>query len=169
MTVPGSKVVAGKTVPGTITVDVIADKPGTSYNIPAGNFVIMAFVEKGDTEKSKQFYGVSDQPMSGGASGPSTVVTQANYDQALAAATDDVKNQIKTALEAQGPSLMVIDGDKPVMKDPQSTARADDAASAVTVTRPPAARRGSRQWSSTSPSTSSCRWARSPAAPYASD
>jgi hypothetical protein len=134
ITVPGTKVVAGKTVPGTITVDVVADKPGTTYNIPAGTFKIMAFVEKGDTEKAKQFYGVSDAPMSGGASGPSTVVTQANYDAAQAAALADVKNQIKDALTAQGPELMVIDGDNPVMKDPQSTARPDDAADAVTAT-----------------------------------
>jgi hypothetical protein len=134
VTVPGSTVSAGKTVAGKVTVDVIADKPGTDYNIPAGKFVIMAFIEKGDTEKAKQLYGAAEAAMSGGASGPSTVVTQANYDSAQAAALAAVKEQIKTALEAQGPSLTVIDGDAPVMKAPQSSARADDAAEAVTAT-----------------------------------
>lgn len=134
ITVPGSTVKAGKTVAGTITVDVIADKPGTDYNIAAGKFTIMAFIEKGDTEKAQQFYGNSTQPMSGGASGPSTVVTQANFDSARDAAIAAVKEQIKSALASQGSELMVIQGDSPVMKDTQSSARVDDAADSVTAT-----------------------------------
>ncbi|MEK7637960.1 MAG: hypothetical protein AAB375_00840 [Patescibacteria group bacterium] len=134
ITVPGSTVKAGKTVAGTVAVDVVADKPGTDYNIVAGKFTIMAFIEKGDTEKAKQFYGVSDQPMSGGASGPSTVVTQADFDSARDAAIAAVKEQIKSALASQGPELMVIDGDSPAMKDTQSSSRIDDAADSVTAT-----------------------------------
>lgn len=134
ITVPGSTVKAGKTVAGTIAVDVVADKPGTDYNIPAGKFTVMAFIEKGDTEKAKRFYGISDQPMSGGASGPSTVVTQTNFDSARDAAIAAVKEQIKSALASQDTELMVIDDDSPTMKDIQSSARANDAADSVTAT-----------------------------------
>lgn len=134
ITVPGSTVKAGKTVAGSVVVDVIADRPGPDYNIPAGKFTIMAFVEKGDAEKAKRFYGTSGQPISGGASGPSTVVTQADYESAQASAVAGVKEQITTALAAQGPALMVLDGDKPVMKETQSSARVDDAADSVTAT-----------------------------------
>lgn len=134
ITVPGSTVKAGKTVAGITVVDVVADKPGPDYNIPAGKFTIMAFIEKGDTEKAKQFYGSSTQPMSGGASGPSTVITQTDYDSAQTAAVAAVKDEIKTALAAQGPALMVVDGDKPIMKETVSSARVDDAADSVTAT-----------------------------------
>lgn len=134
ITVPGSRVVAGKTVAGTKVVDVIADKPGPDYNIAAGKFVIVAFVEKGDNDKAGQFYGVANQPMSGGASGPSSVVTQTDYDTAQFAAIADFKNQIKDALAAQGSSLQILDGVDPVMEEAQSSSRVDDAAESVTAT-----------------------------------
>lgn len=122
------------TVATTKTVEVIADKPGTDYNIPAGKFTIASFEEQGDVEKVAKFYGTTSQPMSGGASGPSAVVTQADYDNAKEAAVSDVKSQITSALEAQGAALTVLNADMPSMGATESTARADDAADSVTVT-----------------------------------
>lgn len=133
ITVPGSTVSAGKTIPGTTTVQVIADQPGPSYNIPAGTFVIAAFKEKGDTEKVAKFYGTSSQAMSGGASGPSKVVTQADYDSAKDAAVAAVKDQIASAVKAMD-SLTVLNADTPTMSAVQSTVHPDDAADAVTIT-----------------------------------
>ncbi|MCC6405129.1 MAG: hypothetical protein IT405_01965 [Candidatus Yanofskybacteria bacterium] len=132
--VPGSTMEAGKPVAGTVRVEVIADKPGPEYNVPAGKFVIAAFLEKGDTEKAGKLYGTSLQTMSGGASGPSKVVTQADFDQAKALATAGVKEQIKAALAAQGSTLMVIQADAPTFAEAQATAQPDDAAETVTVT-----------------------------------
>lgn len=134
ITVPGSTVKAGKPVAGTTTVEVIADKPGPDYNIAAGTFIISAFQEKGDSDKVAKFYGTSTQAMSGGASGPSAVVTQADYDSAKDAAVSEVKKQIASALEAQGTSLTVLNADTPVLDDVQGTVRPDDAAKNVTVT-----------------------------------
>lgn len=134
ITVPGSTVSAGQTVPGQTTVDVIADAPGTDFNIPAGRFIIMAFKEKGETDKVEKFYGKSDAAMSGGASGPSKVITQADYDKAREAATAAVREQVSSALESQGAGLIVLDADKPVIADIKSTANVDDAADSVTVT-----------------------------------
>ncbi len=134
VTVPGSTVKAGTPTPGSMSVDVIADKPGTDYNVPAGSFTIVAFRESGDTEKAAKFYGRSEQPMTGGASGPSSVVTQADFDAAKQAAIEGVKEQIKTALGAQGSELTIVNQDTPEFKDIQATAQPDDAAGAVTVT-----------------------------------
>lgn len=134
ITVPGSTVNAGQTVPGTVSVDVIADQPGTEYNIPAGRFTIMAFRERGETDKVEKFYGKSDGPMSGGASGPSAVVTQVDYDKAKEAALSEVRAQVSSALETQGAGLIVLDADKPAIDAVTSTANPDDAASDVTVT-----------------------------------
>lgn len=122
------------TVASTKTVEVIADKPGTDYNIPAGKFTIAAFEEQGDAEKVAKFYGTTSQPMSGGASGPSAVITQADYDSAKDAAVSEVKSQIKSALETQGAALTVLNADAPAMGALESTARPDDAADSVTVT-----------------------------------
>ncbi len=134
VTVPGSSTNAGKTVAGKITVDVIADAPGTEYNVPAGRFIIVAFKEKGDTNKVQTFYGISDAPMSGGASGPSVIVTQADYDAAKTAAIQLAKDQVATAITAQGADFMVLNADAPVISDVTSSALVDNPASEVKVT-----------------------------------
>jgi hypothetical protein len=134
VTVPGSTVQAGVPVAGTVAVDVIADKAGADYNIAPGSFIIAAFQEKGDAERVKKIYGKSEQAMSGGASGPSPVVTEADYAKALEQATGDVRAQMKQAIEAQGADLVVLQADNPPLDDPQATAQPDDAASDVTVT-----------------------------------
>jgi|GEM_PF-2424802 len=132
--IPGSTVSASKTVAGTLTVDVIADAPGTEYNIPAGKFIIVAFQEKGDTNKVQSFYGVSDAAMTGGASGPSVVVTQANYDAAKNAATSAVQTELSAALFALGADLQVLEANKSSITSVTSSANPDDAAQSVTVT-----------------------------------
>ncbi|HUO75375.1 MAG TPA: hypothetical protein VMU12_00425 [Candidatus Paceibacterota bacterium] len=134
VTVPGSTVVKGSAVPGSVTVSVIADKPGTDYNIAAGKFTIAAFVEKGDTDRAAKIYGVSTAPMSGGANGPSAVVTQADYDAAKTAATSDVAALIADALKSQTGGMRIADdapGSTPTFT---SDAQPDDAAASVSVT-----------------------------------
>jgi hypothetical protein len=133
VSVPGSTVVEGKPVAGTAQVLVIADKAGPDYNIPAGKFTIVAFTEKGDTERAQRIYGLSGEPMSGGASGPSSVVTQADYDAAAAEATRSVNGALKESLTQGVQGLRVLDEALPVVTL-SATARPDDAASEVVVT-----------------------------------
>jgi len=65
--VPGGTMVKGVLKPGTIEVDVIADKPGDEYNIgPVEKFSIPGF--KG-TPRFAKFYGFSKTDMTGGSSG----------------------------------------------------------------------------------------------------
>src|SRR3990167_860975 len=40
ITVPGTRLINGKTTPGSVRVEIIADKPDEEYNIPAGKFTI---------------------------------------------------------------------------------------------------------------------------------
>ncbi len=134
VTVPGSTVSKGKPVAGTVQVDVIADKPGPAYNVSAGKFTIAAFQEKGDTERAAKIYGTSSAAMSGGASGPSKVVTQADYDKAKADAIADLKQQIADAVAQQSSELRVIDNIEPSPNNITATARPDDAADNVSVT-----------------------------------
>jgi len=132
--VPGSTVKEGKPVAGTAVVEAIADKPGEAYNVPAGKWTIVAFTERGDTERAAKIYGTSSEPASGGASGPSKVVTQEDYDEARTEAVGKVTTQIKEAFAAQQTGLRILDEAEPVLGEVTATARADDAADKTVVT-----------------------------------
>lgn len=132
--VPGMTINKGVPSPGTTTVDVIADKPGTEYNIPAGKFVVAAFKEKGDADRTQKIYGTSLAPMAGGANGPSAVITQADYGTARDAATADVKALIADALNSQTGGMRVADDAPASALSYVSNAQPDDAAASVSVT-----------------------------------
>jgi len=134
VTVPGSTEKDGKVVAGTINVGVIADKPGAEYNVEPGRFIIAAFKERNDTERVNKLYGVSTAAMTGGANGPSAVITQENYNTAAAAAKAAVEKKIADALSAQAPGMRVLDEQELAWDPLTATAQPDDAASEVTVT-----------------------------------
>lgn len=133
ITVPGSSVANGTLVPGKIDVDVVADKPGTDYDVPAGTFIVAAFQEKGDTDRVQKIYGKSTNAMSGGANGPSKVITADDYQGALQAATADATKQITDAVAAQS-DLQVLPVITPTITSTTSTGKTDDAADSVAVT-----------------------------------
>lgn len=132
--VPGSSVQDGKIVAGSITVDIIADKPGSQYNIEAGKFTIPAFKEHNDTERYTKIYGQSSDDFTGGANGPSKVVTQADYDAAKEAAVKAAKDQIISAFKEQSSDLTLLDGVEPIISSVKSTSNPDDAAESFSVT-----------------------------------
>lgn len=72
--IPGQHTVAGKIVPGSISVDIMADKPGPEYNATladlSGDFKIVGF--KG-TPKYDKFYGRLTKNITGGALGKSII------------------------------------------------------------------------------------------------
>jgi hypothetical protein len=115
-------------------VDVIADKPGDDYNLVPGKWVIVAFQEKGDTERAEKIYGVSTEPMTGGASGPSKVVTQADYDEALARAQEEASAKLKQSFDAQAAGMRVLEEATVTWAPVEASARPDDAAASVSVT-----------------------------------
>lgn len=96
--IPGARLIDGQLVPGSIAVEVIADKPGAEYNINADKFTIPGF--KG-SPKYEGFYAQSAKPMSEGFVGLAKVVTENDFNtakdlvsnRALAKAADNLKTK----------------------------------------------------------------------------
>jgi hypothetical protein len=132
--VPGTTVVGGKIVPGDINVEVIADKAGQSYNIPASKFGIPAFSEKGDPVRYEKVYGKSDTAMKGGAIGKAKVVTDSDFNTAKQTLTDRVIKDIEDSLKTQTAGLKVINASAIKLKDPESTAKVDEASNEFAMT-----------------------------------
>ena len=107
-TVPGAKISEGKIVASSIDVDVVADQPGSEYNIGPGRFTIPGFQ---GTPKYNAFYGQSKAAMSGGASGLLKVVTQEDYNKAKNELWQSLQPALDGEFKNQLPSgLKIIDG-----------------------------------------------------------
>ncbi len=126
--VPGTMVAGGKIIPGNMKVAVIADKAGQAYNISASKFGIPAFSEKGDTVRYEKVYGRSDEAMKGGVTGKAKVVTDVDFNTAKQTLTDQVTKDVGDSFKAQTAGLKVIDASAIKIKDPESTAKTDEAA-----------------------------------------
>ena len=132
--VPGTKVENGKIIPGSISVEIIADKPGPSYNISPSKFTIPAFKEKGDTDRYGKFYGQSSEPMKSGVSGMAKVITDSDYTNAISALTAAVKTAVAESLQTQTSGLKIINASAVTMKNPDSNARIDEATDSFIMT-----------------------------------
>ncbi len=128
VTVPGTKVENGKIIPGSIKVEVIADKPGDTYNIPPAKFTIPAFNERGDAGRYEKIYGRSDEAMKGGIVGKAKVVTETDFNTAKQALSDQVRKELEESLKTQLSGLKSIYPSAIQLKEPESTARIDEAA-----------------------------------------
>src|SRR3989344_5651622 len=132
--IPGMKVENGVTVPGKIDVGVIADKAGQTYNIPAGDFGITAWREKGDTARYEKIYGRSSESMRGGILGKAKVVSEFDYNTAKEKLVEKVRNDINETLITQSAGLKLVTGIEPKIDSVESTANTDDAAEKFTMT-----------------------------------
>ncbi len=132
--VPGMRVINGKSAPGVVDVEVIADKAGQIYNVSSGNFGIAAFKEKGDLDRYHKFYAKSSQAMSGGILGKAKVVTDKDYADAKTKMETSLIKQVSESLKSQGANLKVLDENKPEIKPITSTAAVDEAADTFSVT-----------------------------------
>ncbi len=117
VTVPAGKTVNGKLLPGSINVQVIANKPGQEYNVAVGLFTIPAFKEKGDTNKFEKVYGQSTTEMRGGTSGKAVVVTDSDVTAAKQVLSALVTTNIQEDLKSQLNNLIVINDGQVVVGD----------------------------------------------------
>lgn len=131
LTVPGAKLINGQLIPGSITVEVIADKPGPEYNINADRFTIPGFAN--NAPKFKGFYAESDKPMSGGTIGLSPIVTEQDFNSAKDAVTKEVLDKSLNGLKSQTNNLKIIDPVKNEVTSLKSTAEIDDAAESLAM------------------------------------
>ena len=134
ITVPGTKVENGKITPGSIIVEVIADKPGQSYNISATKFNVPAFNERGDSGRYEKIYGKSDEAMRGGALGKAKVVTESDFNTAKQTLSDQVKKDVENSLKNQTSGLKLINASAVNIKESESTAKIDEVADNFTMT-----------------------------------
>ncbi len=77
--IPGKRREAGRIIPGTIDIKVIADQPGEEFNIGPSNFSIPGLA---GTAMFFTIYGESFEPMSGGFRGEVVKITQNDLDEA---------------------------------------------------------------------------------------
>ncbi len=105
ITVPGAKVEEGKIIPSIFKVKVVADQPGEDYNIGPDNFVIPGF--KG-SPKFAGFYGKSSDSMSNGYVGMAKVVLAEDLENAENILVNELKEEVKRALEEQIPTDLKI-------------------------------------------------------------
>jgi hypothetical protein len=98
ITIPAMQTVSGKKVPGSVAVNVTADKAGQEYNLNAddlkGDFKIVAYQ---DTPKEDLFYGRIQKPIVGGFSGKKKIVEES----VLAKAKTDAERDLKERLEQE--------------------------------------------------------------------
>ena len=126
ITIPEAKLVNSKLIPGSTTVEVIADKPGPEYNINADRFSIPGFAN--NTPKFEGFYAESSKPMSGGTIGLSPIVTEQDFNSAKEAVTKEVLNQSLNGLKSKTNNLEIVDPAKNEVTSLKSTVEIDDSA-----------------------------------------
>ncbi len=107
--VPGAKIVNGKIEPSSIDAPVVADKAGNDFNIgPVGRFTIPGFQ---GTPKYDAFYGISENPMTGGNVGETPYPTPDDIAKAKTGAEQSIKETLTAAFALQVPEgFSVLDG-----------------------------------------------------------
>lgn len=101
ITVPGFTMQAGKKVPGSVAIEVVADGVGPSYNISSGTLNLPGL--KSDP-RYETVYAKVTSPITGGAQGVQPTVSQTDVARALASSTDDGKDTLGSELMARIPT-----------------------------------------------------------------
>ncbi len=106
VTVPGAKM-NGKKVesPGILEVEVLADKPGSEYNIGPADFKIPGFE---GTSKYDGFYAKSSSAMEGGSFGEKRAISESDLKKAKEALLDKLKKSRSDFIKANIPNNLVF-------------------------------------------------------------
>lgn len=96
ITVPGQKTEGGKTVPGSIDVEVFADEAGDEYNIESSDFTVPGFK---NLPQFDGFYAKSKTEMSGGFKGVKKVVNESDRQNAERALSEQLRKDLVAMLE----------------------------------------------------------------------
>jgi len=103
--VPGAKIENGKIIPSYIDAEVVADKPGESYNIGPTKFTIPGFQ---GTPRYETFYGESLKPMTGGYIGETKIVGQSDVNKAKQKILDIAFVSLNEELKSKIPPTAVV-------------------------------------------------------------
>lgn len=109
LTIPGAEINEGKIIPSFIEADVVAEKTGAEYNLPANQSWRIPGFE--GTPKFNGFYGESKAPMAGGFVGEIKVPTEADIATLKDKARQELLATVRTAADIVVPKeLKTIDG-----------------------------------------------------------
>jgi hypothetical protein len=103
--VPGTKVVEGKTVAGSVEANVIADQTGPAYNTGLTTFKIPGF--KGDPRYDK-ISARSQTAMTGGTAGQEWVISEAERTKAVADLKQSLLKEVAEQIRFQIPENFVL-------------------------------------------------------------
>lgn len=95
VTVPGTQIVEGEQVPGTATVTIQANEPGSDFNVSSGQFTIPGL----SSAKQEKIYGQSDSQMTGGYEKEILVVSQEDYNKAKKSLVDKLDEELTSKLQ----------------------------------------------------------------------
>lgn len=105
VTVPGTKVVNGKTVAGSVEATVVADQAGSGYNAPLTDFKIPGF--KGDPKYDK-FSAKSKTPMTGGSAGQEWVISETERAKVVAELKSALAKKVAEQIRFQIPENFIL-------------------------------------------------------------
>ena len=106
ITIPGKSIKDGKSVPGSIEVEVFADEAGEKYNINKADFTIPGF--KTDKTRYTNFYAKSIAEMSGGFIGKMKTVVETDKNIAMSKLESEIKLDIEKEIHAQIPEGLIL-------------------------------------------------------------
>lgn len=128
VTVPGTSVKEGKTEPGKVEAEVIADEAGEEYNIGSSRFSIPGF---SGGPKYEKFYALSENPMASGSSnGEKTLnVSQQDIDEAKKKTEAEAKKLAEEELKKELPEgeIFLSEAAEEIISESSSLARSGDA------------------------------------------
>lgn len=103
--VPGFAREDGKDIPGSIDAPILAAEAGAEYNIDATTFTLPGLA---GTSKYQKIYAKSVEPISGGARGYSTVVSEADLKEAKDFLGARAKQDLLSQLDEKKPSDLIM-------------------------------------------------------------
>lgn len=130
--VPGTKVVDGEIIPGSIEVRVYADEPGEDYNAGLMDFTIPGF--KGD-KRFDTFYARSKTEMEGGFSGILKYPSADELEKTLTELKEVLRQRLNTKAYAQKPDDFVMYDDGLFVSFDEISDRFETDGDVVTVTQ----------------------------------
>lgn len=105
VTVPGTKIVNGKTTPGSVETTVYADAPGADYNGEATDFTIPGF--KGDPRFDK-FFARSKTPLTGGFIGDAPNLSEEEESRTRAQLRADITRDLLDEARTKIPETFIL-------------------------------------------------------------
>ncbi len=132
VTIPGTRVVSGKTVPGSVEIEVFAENPGAEYNIGLVDFKIPGLK---NTPQYTKIYAKSKTPMTGGFSGKVFEVTEDDRDLVTQELESKLEKTLTDKLAGEIPPGFILLSDATKIKmDPVDEELPDTTGSADATT-----------------------------------